>query len=141
MSTSSTRRARRAQELSWLIGSGVWWILIAVVGALALWFLYLYHYWKNVPLVPANILSVEKKKGAHETVTYLVRCEYTDQNGEKRIAVYGVTKEPKGNETQVRINPKHPDRVQGSQIQKTYLMLFWIVFATFVGGCIAGVLH
>ena len=36
-----------SQEIFWLKQSGVWWILVAFAGALALVFLYLYFKWKK----------------------------------------------------------------------------------------------
>ena len=140
MSTRYEIRQRHAQEFTWLIETGVWWILVVLVGALAFVFLYRYYYWKKVPAVPANILSVKKNKGSHNTVTYEIRCEYVDSNGERHIAVYGTTKEPAGDKTQVRINPKCADRIHEFSLTPC-LILFWIFFSVCILGCVTGALY
>ena len=129
-----------SQEIFWLKQSGVWWILVAFAGALALVFLHLYFKWKKIPVIPASIIDVEKKKGSRNTVYYLIQCEYTAQNGEKRTAVYSSTKAPAGQEIQVRINPKHPDKASGPEGLKMYMMLFVIFLVLFIACCIAGAL-
>ena len=133
-------RRSRAQTFYQMKQTGVLWILMLLMGAAAVWSLYRYLYWKDAPIVPAHILSWEEQKGSHSTVTYKVHCEYTDPNGDKHTAVYVAQKMPQENETQVYVDPKHPDRITGPNGPKSYLMLFWIFGGVTVLGCVAGAL-
>ena len=140
MRTREEIRQSRAQTFYWMKQTGVWWIGMLLMGVGAAWCLHRYFYLKDAPTVPAHILSWEEQKGSHSTITYKVHCEYTDPSGEKHTADYTAQKMPKENETQVYVDPKHPDRITGPNGPRSCLLMFWILGGITVLGCIAGAL-